>query len=690
MLFGGLARSFHHDAAVAQHVGERVQEGVTKGNAELRRGAEFLLFVGEVEDDLGSSGVAFQDAGDRSDGVAVGEPEPERPGGGGRVFAVRRQGFDLVQQQLGVFLLADGQAAGEDDRGVGDEIGPHALQHLGKDQRFDRTRLVFQHGEAHQTAGFGRLLPDVGQHAAHADLPPVPAKAAVRLLQNGGEGLGVHGEAGEGIGILGERVPGDVKPGDALLQCVFGTRVVVRYVRQRRIHDGVVGIAEQRGLACDDAAARVHGPVHRSFVNLGELRAVGARAVEGAREDQRFHDALVDEIGGHAAAEVEDAPVVAAAPALFDDGIDGLLAAGLDRAEAEPDAGAAGGIRADRELAHGTVDVRRQQRDVVPAAVVAVGGHLAAVAADGVEHGGEELHRPVELQPGRPHGDDAVGRGVGLVERVGGESGHLVEDGGGHLCGDAPADGAGNGHHAVLRQAVDEDLPFLGHDVVLFLGHGAANEVAAAVGVAGQVPHDLHHLLLVNHAAVGDAEDGLQQRVLVVDGLRMVFAPDIARNRLHRAGPVEGYGRDDVLEILRLHGGKEGAHAAAFQLEDAVRLSFGDHGVYAGVVQRDVLRAHVASRLAHQVQRVADDGKGAQPQKVHLEQPEALDGAHRELGRDDVVVALQGDVIRNRPVGDEHAGSVRAGVPGEAFQRAADVDEPGDPRFLAVAPGQLR
>ena len=48
------------------------------------------------------------------------------------------------------------------------------------------------------------------------------------------------------------------------------------------------------------------------------------------------------------------------------------------------------------------------------------------------------------------------------------------------------------------------------------------------------------------------------------------------------------------------------------ELEHAVRLALGDHIVHGLIVQRDILGLHIHARVAHEVERVADDGQRAQ------------------------------------------------------------------------------
>ena len=57
--------------------------------------------------------------------------------------------------------------------------------------------------------------------------------------------------------------------------------------------------------------------------------------------------------------------------------------------------------------------------------------------------------------------------------------------------------------YALGLVAVDKVLPLFLHDRLFFLTHGAAHQIRASPGVARQVAHNLHDLLLIDHAAVG-------------------------------------------------------------------------------------------------------------------------------------------------------------------------------------------
>ena len=106
----------------------------------------------------------------------------------------------------------------------------------------------------------------------------------------------------------------------------------------------------------------------------------------------------------------------------------------------------------------------------------------------------------------------------------------------------------------------------LGHLVGLLLAHRAAQQVGAAQRVAADHLRDLHHLLLVHHDAVGRGQDRFQTRIEIVDAFSM-FALDVLRDEVHRAGAEQRHQRDHVLEAVGARALDEVAHAARFQLE---------------------------------------------------------------------------------------------------------------------------
>ena len=132
------------------------------------------------------------------------------------------------------------------------------------------------------------------------------------------------------------------------------------------------------------------------------------------------------------------------------------------------------------------------------------------------------------------------------------------------------------------------------------------------------------------------------------------------RGRLHL--------RHHVGEALRLH------------LEDAVGVAAGDELVDRRVVDGDLVggeRRLVGVVPPHPLERLVDHGEGLQAQEVELDESGRLRVVLGEL-RDQrvaLVVLVDRDVLPERPVGDDHAGGVKAGLPVQPLERHGDVED---------------
>ena len=134
-------------------------------------------------------------------------------------------------------------------------------------------------------------------------------------------------------------------------------------------------------------------------------------------------------------------------------------------------------------------------------------------AADKRRH---ELAWIVALEPRRFVGDKRIGCGMGLIERIGREGRHIVEDIIGGLFVYSALHRALALNRAVLvDKSVYEIMALALHDVVLLFRHGAADYIRPAVGVARKGAEYLHNLLLIYHTAVSDLEYALEHRGLV-------------------------------------------------------------------------------------------------------------------------------------------------------------------------------
>ena len=183
---------------------------------------------------------------------------------------------------------------------------------------------------------------------------------------------------------------------------------------------------------------------------------------------------------------------------------------------------------------------------------------------------------------------------------------------------------------------------------------------------------DQHHLFLVDHHAVALFQDLLHHRMLVLGFFAAVLDLDVVVDHaaFQRPGTIQGVGGDDVAEVVGLHPLQEVADAAALQLEDALGLAAAEQGEGLRVVQREAVGIDAAAGgLLDQVDDLGEDGQVAQAEEVHFQQPGPLHVGHRPLGDDFFLVlhVLQGDVLGQRAVGDDHGGGVGADVAGQAF-----------------------
>ena len=104
------------------------------------------------------------------------------------------------------------------------------------------------------------------------------------------------------------------------------------------------------------------------------------------------------------------------------------------------------------------------------------------------------------------------------------------------------------------------------------------------------------------------------------------------------------------------------------------------------------MSGRLALGLLDQVEGSLDDRQVAQAEEVHLEQAELLDAVHLVLGDDGRLggvlaalgLALDGQVLGERVVGDHHGGGVDAVLAAQALEAPGDVDD------LRAPPGRCR
>ena len=106
--------------------------------------------------------------------------------------------------------------------------------------------------------------------------------------------------------------------------------------------------------------------------------------------------------------------------------------------------------------------------------------------------------------------------------------------------------------------------------------HGLAELVRLALGEAGELLGQQHHLLLIHGDTVGIVQVLLHVREVVRNSLLALLTRDEVRDIVHRTGPIEGVHSDEVLETRRAQLLQPCLHALRFKLEHA-------HGIAAAV-----------------------------------------------------------------------------------------------------------
>ena len=151
----------------------------------------------------------------------------------------------------------------------------------------------------------------------------------------------------------------------------------------------------------------------------------------------------------------------------------------------------------------------------------------------------------------------------------------------------------------------------------------------------------------------------------------------------HGARPVQGHQGGHVVEAGRGERPHQRPHRPALELEHPHRVPPAQHGEGVRVVEGHAVdvRAAPGGHL-DEVEGPLDDRQVAQPEEVHLEQPEVLDPVHLVLGDDGGVVgvvpvrlALDGNVLGQRLVGDDHGGGVDAVLAAQSLEALGHVDD---------------
>ena len=190
---------------------------------------------------------------------------------------------------------------------------------------------------------------------------------------------------------------------------------------------------------------------------------------------------------------------------------------------------------------------------------------------------------------------------------------HFIKDILGHLCRHAVFLTARHRHGSiVVEQPMQENLLLPLHYIVLLFAHRPPHNVGPPQGIARQAAENLHDLLLINNTAVSNIQNVLQQRVLILNPLRMMAALDIARDRIHGTGAVERDHRDQVFQPFRTQLHNYAAHTGRFKLKNPLHISRREHLINLRVVKVNFLQGKTRRFPADHFLRIVHDREVSQ------------------------------------------------------------------------------
>ena len=138
--------------------------------------------------------------------------------------------------------------------------------------------------------------------------------------------------------------------------------------------------------------------------------------------------------------------------------------------------------------------------------------------------------------------------------------------------------GIGNAFRNVVFGTALHKMPAFGfHDLMLFLAHGTADIIGLPKAEACQLTEDLHHLFLIDDAAVGNIQNMCKLRRFVGDFIRFTAIAQICGDGIHGAGTIQRDKGNDIFEIARVHSHQNLCHARGFQLKNALGFALCQH-----------------------------------------------------------------------------------------------------------------
>ena len=168
----------------------------------------------------------------------------------------------------------------------------------------------------------------------------------------------------------------------------------------------------------------------------------------------------------------------------------------------------------------------------------------------------------MRFEVGGLHRDHTIIGGVRFVEAVTCKFFPVRVDGfGGFLC------------HAFFHRAYHKLVAVLFNVFFFLLGDRLTQFIRLGRGIPGEFHRGAHQLFLIHRNAEGVFEDRFHRGVTVFHFRFAVHTCDVIGDERHWSRAIQRHHRDNVVEVLRLHLDEPARHTAAFNLEDASRLS---------------------------------------------------------------------------------------------------------------------
>ncbi len=366
----------------------------------------------------------------------------------------------------------------------------------------------------------------------------------------------------------------------------------------------------------------------KALVGSQKLRPVFVYIVESARLYEAFYRLLIHLTDIDIVHKLEKVLCGAVFLALFDNGLYSALSHVFYAEESKANLAVH-----HRKFHLACIYARRQHLYAHFLTISYIFGDLRRLAHHACHKRRHKFHRIIGLEVGRLIGKHSIGRRMALIEGILRKADHLIEDLLCNLARNAVSHAARNlDISRFIKLAIDKIVLFLEHHVGLFLAHRAAHKVGAPIGIAAEVAHYLHYLLLINHAAIGHGHDVLKRRMQICDFFRIFLVFDICRNASHRARPVKRDARDDVLKAVGLQIPHKLRHSTAFKLKYSLRISRGYERKDLRVVIFHFCKIYGnAVVFLYHRKRVVDHRQVSQSEEVHFEKAQLLYRSHRKL-----------------------------------------------------------